>query len=432
MSQPDFDSAFDRPFAKLPDDVALRMDQLCDCFEQRMRAHKQPRIEAFLGSGESAAAREALLRELLTLEVGYRRDAGDTPSLIDYLTRFPTDVEVVRQVFSRLFPADAALSTTAWLPPDATLVIPNYILLAQLGTGGMGTVYRAVHTLLKNEAAIKVLKSGREDDAHLRELFLQETGNHGQLRHPYIVQALFAGLTESGQPYLVMEMIQGVDLAEVVARCGPLPVADACEIIRQSAVGLQHASDCGMVHRDLKPSNLMLGWVDPRRERAEVKVTDFGLARLRGHSWRKPPDGDEPVMGTFDYMAPEQYFTPAAVDIRADIFSLGCTLHALLVGLPPFAGAYRNAKEKMIAHRDRPAASFRHLRPDVSAALEEIILWMVAKQPSDRFESPQELAGSLAHFTSGHDLPLLLETAQERVAPRKPTPIVSSTIGLPK
>jgi serine/threonine protein kinase len=118
-------------------------------------------------------------------------------------------------------------------------------------------------------------------------------------------------------------------------------------------------------------------------------------------------------------MAPEQYFTPHDVDIRADIFALGCTLFALLVGHPPFAGRYRNVQAKMEAHRDQPVESFRDLRPDVPIVLEEVILWTMAKNREDRFETPAELATSLSHFSGGHDLVQLLDTAEGRADPRE-------------
>ena len=413
-------------FHGLPVDEVERLDNLCDCFEQQLIANQKPVIESFVASCR-LETREALLRELLALELEFHNQAGKTPGLKTYLERFPEDVAIVQDVFGLNFPDTIPPDTESWSHNGPLISIPNYTMLSELGAGGMGTVYHALHTILKNEAAVKVLKAGQEGARELRELFDRETRNLGQLRHPQIVQALYAGATEDGRPYLVMEMIKGLDLTRIVMRLGPIAVADACEIVRQAALGLQHANECGMVHRDIKPSNLLLGWT--YNENAEVKVADFGLARIRFRSgWHGSGSDDGRILGTLEYMSPEQFFTPADVDIRADIFSLGCTLYALLLGQPPFAGKYQSVGEKMLTHRDRPVASFRDRRPDVPEALEEVISYAMAKSRDDRFETPLEFAKSLMHFNSGSDLPLLLETAQERPEPLARPLLVESTI----
>lgn len=401
-----------RRFSELPLDEVERLDSLCDCFEQQLLANQKPKIESFV-LGCRAATREPLLRALLTLELEYLAQAEAAPDLRDYLQRFPEDTVTVQAAFAFVFPNPVAADTESWSHDGRLISIPNYTLLSELGEGGMGTVYRALHTMLKNEAAIKVLKAGAQAKDELHALFDRETRNLGQLRHPQIVQALYAGATDDGRPYLVMEMVKGLDLSRVVRRCGPLSVADACEMVRQASLGLQHAHECGMVHRDIKPSNLLLGWT--YAQNAEIKVADFGLARIRfRNAWHGSGKDDDRILGTLEFMSPEQFFTPADVDIRADIFSLGCTLYALLLGQPPFVGKYQSVGEKMLTHRDKPVASFRHLRPDVPEALEEVISYAMAKSRLDRFEAPLEFAKSLTHFSSGHDLPLLLESAEER------------------
>ncbi len=398
-------------FSELPLDEVERLNVLCDCFEQHLLANQKPRIESFV-AGCRPVTREPLLRELLMLELEYLSQTEAAPDLRIYVQRFPEDTTTVQTAFALVFPDTVATNTVSWSYDGPLISIPNYTLMSELGEGGMGTVYRAFHNMLKNEAAIKVLKAGSNANSDLRELFDRETRNLGQLRHPQIVQALYAGTTDDGRPYLVMEIVKGLDLSRVVRRCGPLAVADACEVVRQATLGLQHANECGMVHRDIKPSNLLLGWMYDQH--AEIKVADFGLARIRfRNAWHGSGKDDDRILGTLEFMSPEQFFTPADVDIRADIFSLGCTLYALLVGQPPFAGNYQSIGEKMLAHRDKPIASFRHLRPDVPAALEEVISYAMAKSRSDRFETPLEFAKSLTHFNSGHDLPLLLETAED-------------------
>jgi serine/threonine protein kinase len=398
-------------------DSAERVDAICDFFEQQFTLQQRPRIEDFL-DGCEARERHVLLHELLWLEVEFLKRSGLTPDPLSYLSRFPNDTGVVQHVFAGVSasvpkPSVAGGGHGGWRWPQ----IPNYVIYKELGAGYFGTVYRAIQTHLRSEVALKLLKPERIETDTL-ELFQEEMLHAGALQHPNVVRALYAGIA-NGLPYLVMDLVHGMNLAEVLRRCGPLRAADACEVVRQAAAGLQHAHECSMVHRDIKPSNLMLGWLSARdRDQAEVKVADFGLARLRGRiAWRGKPLQYERVVGTLNYMAPEQFFSPRDVDIRADIYSLGCTLYALLLGRPPFAEDHHSVVEHMQAHRDQSLASFRHLRPDVSTALEEVIFWMMAKNPAERFETPAELGESLAHFSMGHDLPKLLELAEERSLP---------------
>jgi len=417
-----------RKLEDLSAEEASRLDHLCDCFEHQLVARQKPSITSFI-DGCRAPLRTLVFRELLSLELEFLQTIRLPRVLQDYVTRFPDYADIVYELF------DDKISTTIndEIPMETPhsidgSQIPNYTLLSELGSGGMGTVYRGIHQMLKNNVAIKVLNTASKDDDELRHLFQRETSNLGQLRHPHVVQALYAGSTKDGQQYLVMEFVKGMDLSQVVRRCGPISVATACEIARQAALGLQHASECGMVHRDIKPSNLLLGWV--QSDAAEIKVADFGLARIRFHNAQKGLESDDARVGTLEYMPPEQFFNPSAVDVRADIFSLGCTLYALLVGQPPFAGKYQSAMEKMIVHRDEPVPSFRHLRPDVPEALTDAITWSMAKDPAERFESPLSFAKSLALFSGGHDLPLLLETAEERPDPLTTPLLVDSTFTL--
>jgi serine/threonine protein kinase len=190
-------------------------------------------------------------------------------------------------------------------------VLRDYQLIEKLGEGGMGAVYRARHTKLDREVAVKLLSSDRLRSARAVSRFEREMKAIGRLHHPHIVQAFDAGEVE-GQYYLVMELVSGLDLSAVVDRVGPLPLADACEIVRQVALGLQHAHEHDLVHRDIKPSNLML------TPAGDVKLLDLGRARLQD------PLSDEhavtssgQVMGTLDYMAPEQLGDSHAVDKAA-------------------------------------------------------------------------------------------------------------------
>ena len=212
---------------------------------------------------------------------------------------------------------------------------------------------------------------------------------------------------------LIMEFVEGMDLGHFVRRLGPLPTADACELARQAAVGLQYIHEQGLVHRDIKPSNLML------TPQGTVKILDLGLARF--HFGEEKGTGSErsevPVpfssemthsgqaMGTADYMAPEQASDSHAVDIRADIYSLGCTLYKLLVGSAPFEGSqYKGTFEKMTAHVQQPAPAIENLLPEIPHELAAVLEKMLAKNPADRFAQPADVAEALAPFCNAANL----------------------------
>ena len=221
----------------------------------------------------------------------------------------------------------------------------DYELLKKLGQGGMGTVYQAQHVRLKRVVALKVLPQNRLGNTDAVARFEREIEAVGRLDHPHIVRALDAREVD-GIRFLVMEHVDGLDLAEVVARCGPLSVADACEVTRQAALGLQCSEEHGLVHRDIKPSNLMLN------AEGHIKVLDLGLAQFQE---AEPLDsevtGIGQLMGTPDYISPEQALESHAVDIRTDIYSLGGTLYYLLAGQPPFSGSqYDTPMKKVTGH----------------------------------------------------------------------------------
>jgi serine/threonine protein kinase/Leucine-rich repeat (LRR) protein len=275
----------------------------------------------------------------------------------------------------------------------------DYQLLAKLGEGGMGTVYKAVHTKLDRQVAIKLLPMERSRDARAIARFEREMRAAGKLEHPNLVMAHDAGETD-GRHFLVMEYVPGVDLSALVERRGPLAVADACELVRQAAMGLECAHQHGLVHRDIKPSNLML------TTEGTVKVLDLGLALLaRDATANEELTGANQMMGTADYMAPEQVGDSHSVDIRADVYGLGCTLYKLLVGHAPFTGPrFTTSIQKLMAHIEAPVptlAEHRHdIPPDLSAVLER----MLAKQPSDRYATPATVAEALATFAAAHNL----------------------------
>lgn len=309
--------------------------------------------------------------------------------------------------------------------------IGPYRLLEVLGGGGMGKVYRALHQPLEMLVALKVVRRELAQHPNVLARFQREIKALGKLRHPHIVRATDAG-EAAGVLYLVMELVEGIDLHHLVERQGPLPVADGCELIRQAALGLQHAHEHGLVHRDIKPANLMLA------DDGLLKVLDLGLARVTtdalGAAGLTAPDQ---VMGTLDYLAPEQAANAHTVDIRADIYSLGCTLYHLLAGRPPYAGSsYAHPVSKLAAHLKAPLPPLRQYRPEVPEVLVQVLTRMTAKDPAERFATPSGVASALAPLAVGSDLARLrtaaaLAPAAGRAAPPPTGPGSASTLPEP-
>ena len=304
----------------------------------------------------------------------------------------------------------AALAMPAPLPTgDMPQMLGEYRLLEELGRGGMGRVFKALHTKLDRVVAVKVLSRGRVGDPQALVRFEREMKAVGRLAHPNIVQAHDAREIDQ-TPVLIMEFVDGLDLAELVRRSGPLAVAAACELIRQTALALQCADEHGLVHRDVKPSNIMLA------RSAEVKLLDLGLARFHaeGAAAGEEMTGTGQAMGTADYMAPEQASDSRSVDIRADLYSLGCTLYKLLSGRAPFGGPeHHGTLDKLNAHVQQQPPLIRRLVPDVPEGLAAILDRLLAKDPADRFATPAEVADALAPWCVGADLPALLRQALE-------------------
>src|SRR5262245_23090914 len=277
----------------------------------------------------------------------------------------------------------------------------RYEILGRLAAGGMGAVFKARHAELGKVVALKVLPAGPMDEVRVAR-FRNEIRAIGRLDHPNIVAAHDAGEL-GGVHFLVMDFVEGMDLARVLERRGRLSIPDACEAVRQAALGLQHAFERGLVHRDVKPSNLMLA------RGGRVLVLDLGLARSFAEAAADTLTARGMVLGTADYLAPEQWKHAHAADTRADIYSLGCTLYHLLAGRPPFAGERSHTiLETMRAHLESPPPPIGQLRPDVPAGLGAVLDRMLAKDPADRFQSPAEVAEALRPFTSGSDLAGLL------------------------
>jgi len=275
----------------------------------------------------------------------------------------------------------------------AALRVGNYDILDKLGAGGMGTVFKARHRRMKRVVALKTLSAAAGKDAAFVHRFQREIETVARLVHPNVVTAYDADEAEIGH-YLVTEFVSGRDLTEHVRKHHPLPVREAVDCVVQAARGLACAHAFGIVHRDIKPANLL------RDEAGVVKVTDLGLARLSALDDADDAAGSTTalttvggVLGTADYMAPEQAVDSAATDRRADVYSLGATLHFLLTGSPPFVG--KNVMSVLFKHREGPVPSLRAARPDVPAALDAVFRRMMAKAAADRFPTMEAVIAAL-------------------------------------
>lgn len=356
---------------------------------------------------------------------------------------------------------ESAADTVVDLPlPSELRNHPRYRIVELIGRGGMGNVYRAEHRLMNRPVAIKLINAELVRHPQAVERFRREVQAAARLTHPNIVTAYDA--EQAGDThFLVMEFVAGTDLASIVQTHGPLPVAEACEFIRQAAEGLQHAHEKGMVHRDIKPHNLMLAGTS-------VRILDFGLAGFATESAVESIDSfnREPkacalsntetiaedahasgsrlnesgplqsataqlttlgsVMGTPDYIAPEQARDAHSADVRADIYSLGCTLWFLLTGKPPFEAS--GVLQKLKAHAELPPPDLTAARRDVPPALAAVVKRMLAKNPNERFQTPAEVATALKRVQ--HEMSASRREATQPAAPRSPAKIWLAVAGL--
>jgi WD40 repeat protein/serine/threonine protein kinase len=292
------------------------------------------------------------------------------------------------------------------LPPELASH-PDYEIRRELGRGGMGVVYLAHNRLMGRDEVLKVMGRCIIERAGLMDRFLREIRSVAQLRHPNIVTAYTAFRCGESLAF-AMEYVEGLDLARLVKARGPMPLGNACSYIHQAALGLQHAHEQGMVHRDIKPGNLMLS---RSGDRALIKVLDFGLAKAgrenrvvelgldcmeqaQGHGADLTLAGQ--MLGTPAFIAPEQIDDAKGADIRADIYSLGCTLYYLLSGGPPFHA--ETLYDMLQAHHSMDARLLNFVRPEVPAELAALVAKMMAKEPGRRFRTPGEVAKALQPF----------------------------------
>jgi serine/threonine protein kinase len=350
-------------------------------------------------------------------------DAALSETVRDLVPRFddPKQLadELVRRGWLTAYQKEIVLAGRA-----EELILGAYVLLEKIGEGGMGAVYKARHRVLKAVRAIKVIRPDRLAGKGAVQRFYREAEVVAKLHHPNIILAHDAG-EHSGVHYFVMEYAPGADLGQLLQRCGPLPAVDACTYIRQAAHGLEHARERGLVHRDIKPSNVLIS------PAGDVKLLDLGLARACAAEEEEEPGSvpltqDGAVMGTPDYMAPEQAENSRRVDIRADIYSLGCTLYHILTGRPPYPGG--SVMEKLIKHRLEQPRPIEALRGDLPQGLGDVVRKMMAKAADQRYQTPAEVAAALTPFC-GHGRPIPTQPA-ELAGTLLPEDVVGLSAGL--
>ncbi|MGE3808074.1 MAG: serine/threonine-protein kinase, partial [Gemmataceae bacterium] len=287
------------------------------------------------------------------------------------------------------------------LGKGSDLVLGQYLLLERLGEGGMGQVFKARQRRLDRIVALKIIRKEKLDNPKAVDRFKREIRAAGKLSHVNIVMAFDAD--QVGQThFFAMEYVPGIDLSRLVKEHGPFPLEAAVEYTRQAALGLQHAFERGLVHRDIKPANLLITPPPARTDRGirwggQLKILDMGLARLNENrsedelASRLTQEGT--VMGTPDFIAPEQAMNSNTADIRADLYSLGCTFYFILTGKVPFPGG--TMMEKIIRHRSEPFVPIELLRADLPKSIVAVINRLLTKKPEDRYQTPAELADAL-------------------------------------
>jgi serine/threonine-protein kinase len=389
----------------LPLSVQLQLEEACSRFEAAWKAADSvaaaPRIEEHLGA-TAEPARPALLRELLRLEIAYRRRHGENPTARDYAARFPGEAEAVRALSAELVPANA---------PVAYPAIANYEVLAELGRGGMAIVYKARQTKLDRLVALKMILGGGYADDQALARFRIEAEAVARLQHPNIVQIHEMGEVD-GHPFLCLEYCAGGSLADRLDDF-PLAADEAAGLIETLAHAVHAAHQENIIHRDLKPGNILLD------TNGTPRIADFGLAKNLDQAGITQT-GE--CLGTPSYMAPEQVGAKSPVGPAVDIYALGAILYELLTGRPPFRGETRlETMAQVVA--DEPIPPRQH-NPQVPRNLELICLKCLEKDPRKRYASAQLLADDLRRFRMGeavsarpHSLPRRLSRwAQQRPA----------------
>jgi serine/threonine protein kinase len=321
----------------------------------------------------------------------------DEPRLASYVQKLKSDPTTpkdlsglagvfVRDGFLTYFQAEQFLQGK-W----KRFTIGKYKVLEKLGSGGMGQVFLCEHKLMRRRVAVKVLPTAKAADPSSLERFYREARAVAALDHINIVRAYDID-QDDNLHFLVMEYVDGASMQDMVRRVGKIDVTRACHYMYWSAIGLQHAHASGLIHRDIKPGNILVD------RQGVVKILDLGLARFfLDEEDLLTKKYDESVLGTADYLAPEQAVDSHSVDGRADIYSLGATFYFLLTGSPPFAEG--SIAQKLMWHQTRNPKPIREVRPEVPVEVAAVLEKMMAKNPEDRYATPAELAEALLPFT---------------------------------
>jgi len=339
----------------------------------------------------------------------------------------PTQLDAVQADLQAQFPEPRALARDlmqrGWLTPFQVsklaqgeapdLAMGPYVLLDEIGQGAMGQVFKARHLKQGHIVALKVVRKDQKSNPKVLSRFRREIQAITRLSHPNVVTACDIDEVDRAG-FFAMEFVEGVNLHDLI-RQGPMPLASAIDYVRQAATGLQHAYEKGLIHRDIKPGNLLITapatkpGPDQRAGRWGVlKILDLGLVLLRQREGRKKRGdslthltGEGLMLGTVDYVAPEQVMSPSEVDIRADLYSLGCTFYEMLTGHVPFPNG--SPGKKLYCHQEVPPLSVEQFRPGLPREIPVVVSKLMAKAPNDRFQTPAHLASTLTTILGGLD-----------------------------
>lgn len=298
-----------------------------------------------------------------------------------------------------------------------TTILGKYRIEERLNEGGMGAVYRATHVLMDKTVAIKVLQPSLAADEKIVARFSREARAASRISHPHAISVTDFGESEEGIVFLVMEYLSGKTLKDIIRQDGPMPLTRVVEMIRQVGGALDAAHEQGVVHRDLKSENIML-LASNGPEYA--KVLDFGIAKIREREGEYDPGLTAPdlVIGTPQYMSPEQCSQAPGIDARSDVYSLGVIIYEMLVGHVPFSGESPTAI--MMKHLQEPAPSVLEERPDLPSAIDRVVSRAMAKQPKDRYQCASELVDDLV-IAAGMAVTVPAETERQRLEVSEPS-----------
>ncbi len=359
---------------KLPIAALERIDDQCAEFERRWQSSEPPTIESVLAGDVTPLERDVLLAELIVLEIDYRRRLGETPSKQEYLDRFPEDAKAINGALNK-----GKKPTGAFEPPTVDQLaelFPALTIIELIGAGGMGAVYKAHQAGLDRVVALKILPEAFGHDAKFALRFTREARTLAKLNHPNIVSVYEFGNVQDTH-YFLMEYVDGSTLRDVV-RARQLAPQHALTIVPHLCDALQYAHDKGVVHRDIKPENILMA-VD-----GSVKIADFGLSRILGNeSQLEAITATHRVMGTPQYMAPEQFEGTHGVDHLADIYSLGVVIYEMLTGELPI-GRFAAPSQKV----------------EIDVRIDEVVLRTLEKEPQRRYQRASQIKSDIQSITS--------------------------------